>query len=175
MAETANNNHSHLDRHTFNMDINKSPIDISFHTYYCETTLIYYELMPFVKMLKFSKDKDILGAVPRGWIKRCEDFADEKFTKAQILPETLFGDFNAVHFIMSDSKLRGEFIEKLTDLCFRKIENTRIQRLHHRHKKLHDSIEKHASILDVLRDGLKIITEHHNTLEQILQKLYQKM
>ncbi|AYP97969.1 ACH96143.1-like protein [Mauternbach virus] len=173
----AENTHSHLDRHTFNMEINKNTVNVSFHTYYCETTAVYYELMPFVKMLKFIKDKDIINSVPRGWIKRCEDFGDEKFSKAQILPETLFGDFNAVHFIISssDSKLRVEFIEKLTDLCFRKIENTRIQRLHHKHKMLYDAFERHASILDVIRDGLKIITEHHNTLEQILQKLYQKM
>ncbi|AQN78566.1 ACH96143.1 unknown protein [Kallithea virus] len=176
--------HSHLDRHNFNTEVNKTSIVVSFHTYYSEKTPVYYELLPFVQMLKFVKDRDIINSIPRGWIKRCEDFHDEKLVKAQILPETLFGEFSAVHFIItsSDSKIRLEFIEKLSELCFRKIDSTRMQRIHHKNRLLSEEVvllrsrqEKHSSVLDVIRETLKIISEHHIELEKVIKKIYDKI
>ncbi|AUQ44011.1 putative gp013-like protein [Esparto virus] len=176
--------HTHLDRHNFNTEVGKSKVMVSFLTYYSEESPVYYELMPFIQMLKFIKDRDILNSLPREWVKQCSDFKDPKFEQAQILPDTMFGEFSAVHLIItsSESKIRMEFVEKLSNICFRRIEGNRTQRIHQKHKQLEDKIiclrdqhERHTSILDVIRDAIKVISEHHNSIEQLLHRLYEKI
>lgn len=175
---------SHLDRHNFDTDVNKTPIQIAFHTYYNDSSLIYYELTPIVNMLKFVKEKDILNSVPRKWTHRAEDFKDIKFSNSHILPETLFGEYCAVSYIIasSDSKIRTEYLEKLSNLCIRKIENHRIQRIHQKNKKLTDEVaklrnkhEEHSGFITAIRESVKLMSEHHNILEGILHKLYDKL
>lgn len=186
IAKTKHHNHSHLDRNRFNTQVNDKAIDMSFFTYYTSLSPIYYELTPFVKMLKFVKDKDreILNSIPRAWVKHAEDFNDDKFAKCNVLPETLFGEVNAIYYVIScsDSKNRIDYVEKISSMCIRKIDSTRTQRLHEKHANLDKHCaelkvkqEQHATSLDLIRDALTIVMDHHSGIQQIIRKLYEKL
>lgn len=186
-------NGSTLQRRNFSLDgmgstraSNSTHADqtMMFHVYYTATSPLYYELMPFVRALKFANEVEAIKMLPSTWIKHVDDFNDPKFIQAHLPRNTKFIESQGVPMLctITDSKTRANFMQKLYDVKLKKIENDRILEnnriimdLSDQVAKLTKNHESHGALLNKIKDAFDIITGNHSSIIDNITKLVKDM
>lgn len=183
-------NASTLQRRNFSLDglstgrssssMSQSENNMAFHVYYTATSPLYYELMPFVRALRFTNEVEAVKQLPPKWIKHVEDFNDPKFGMAQMPNSIKFIESQGIPMLcaLTDSKTRANFMYKLYDTKLKKTENDRVMASYRTMLALTDQIvqltanhEKHSSVLTKIKDAFNAITDNHSSIIDVITKL----
>lgn len=172
-----------LERHTFADDTvgrSSTSMSVSFYVYYNATTPILYEVMPFIRALKFVKEAEVLASIPNAWIKHAGYFADEKFKQFNVPVDTAFAEYQFLTYLISlfDSKSKTLFVKNINEQCFRKIENTRLLKMNQNIFALEKELislkaehAKHTTFLTKCKDTLEDAVNMHASIQDLFGKL----
>lgn len=180
---------STLQRRNFNLEGiaprgNNADSNMMFHVYYTAVSPIYYELMPFVRAMKFANETDAINMLPSTWIKHVDDFNDLKFNQAHIPLNTKFIESQGIAMLctITESKNRASFMQKIYDSKLKKIENDRIVESNRRLMELSGEITKlqemnaqHKVAINQILDGIKLLTDGNANIIENLNSMVKNM
>lgn len=181
---------SRLQIRNFNMEglgrPNNSQYDsnMRFHVYYTPVSPIYYELMPFIRAMKFSNEIEAINMLPSTWIKHADDFNDPRFNQNRIAKTTKFIESQGIPMMctIAESKSRAYFMQKMYDSKLKKIENDRIVDnnqlvllLVEQITKLNEDQKQMATAIQQIKDSIQSISGNHNNIVDELTQLMTKI
>lgn len=183
-------NGSTLQRRSFDMErlcgrsTTKADNTTLFHVYYTAISPLYYELMPFVRALRFTNEVEVVKMLPPTWIKHVDDFNDPKFVAAHLTRSTKFIESQGIPMLctLTDSKNRATFMQKLYDITLKKVENDRIVENNRLVVALGDKVAKlaqchdnHSNLLTKIKETFDEITNSHTNIVDGITKLIKDM
>ncbi|ATY70246.1 OrNV gp013-like protein [Tomelloso virus] len=164
-----------LEKHTINLD-DKQKTQVTFYSYYNATSAIHYELNAIIKVFKFTNEAAKIAAIPQNWVKTVESFNDSKFGR-KCSPSALFAEASAIAFLIAlcENRSLTTTITNMYNICIRKTENDRVQRINAKLTDLQASINKmnlnHGAKHSLIKDAIEVVADNHGIIQNVLQKL----